>query len=200
MLNLTIPRHSLSMLLIAMLALAVSACEGTTLGHFDVEDALPETRIEGNAVVPLLPALFPAMPLNVSANESFKQEDYDYLTSVQVDSLMLRITESSSDESVDTLEDGTIDDFNFLTSMEIYISAEIDGETVREIIGSITMDDPQLSAAVQQISFSMTGLDILPYVEAQNGYEVQIEAVGEAPPDAVIFDGDIRYRVGIGFR
>jgi len=198
--NLTIFRNSLSISLTAILALAVSACEGTTLGHFDVEDALPETRIEGNGVVPLLPALFPAMPLNVSANESFKQEDYDYLTSVQVDSLMLSITDSSSDESADTLEDGTIDDFNFLTSMEIYISAEIDGETVREIIGSITMDDPQLSAAVQQISFSMTGLDILPYVEAQNGYEVQIEAVGEAPPDAVIFDGDIRYRVGIGFR
>lgn len=40
--------------------------------------------------------------------------------------------------------------------------------------------------------------DSLDYVEPEEGYEV--EASGAASPVAVIFDGDVRHRVGIGFR
>ncbi len=187
-------------LLLGCLASTLGACDGTTLGHFDVDEALPETRIEGSAVAAVLPDLLPAMALDVSASESFQREDYDYLTSVQLDALTLSITESSNDNSSDTLEDGEPDNFNFLSSVDIYIKADFDGETQRERVGQIPENDPQLSATAQSVSFQMTGVDILRYVESDNGYEVQIQASGEAPADAVIFDGDVRYRVGIGFR
>ena len=192
-------RYQNALLLIA-LALALSACDGTTLGHFDVDEALPETRIEGNAVAAILPAVLPAMQLDVTDSESFQQEDFDFLTSVQLDALTLLITESSSDDSTDTLEDGTTDNFDFLTRVDIYISAQFDEESQRVLIGSVPEEDPQLTAATQQLSFTMTGVDILRFVEAEGGYEVEIQAVGDAPPDAVIFGGDVRYRVGIGFR
>ena len=185
---------------IAVLSLILSACDGTTLGHFDVDESLPETRIEGSAVAVLLPLLLPAMSLDISASQAFQREDYDYLTSIQLDSLRLDIIESSSDDTLDTLEDGDLDNFDFLSSMDVYIQSEFNGESQRELIGTIADDDPQLSAGLQSIIFSMTGVDILRYIEAESGYEVQIEVLGEAPPDAVVFDGEVRYRVGVGFR
>ena len=189
-----------SIALLAALSLSLSACEGTTLGHFDVDESLPESRIEGSAVAVVLPLLLPAMPLDISTSEVFQQEEFDFLTSIQLDALTLNITESSSDDTVDTLEDGNLDNFDFISSMDIYIQAEFDGESQRELIGAIADDDPQLSAGLQSISFTMTGVDILRFVEAESGYEVQIEASGVAPPDTVVFDGEVRYRVGIGFR
>jgi hypothetical protein len=44
------------------------------------------------------------------------------------------------------------------------------------------------------------GVDILDYVEAENGYEISVSGSGTVPPDEVIFDGEARYRLGLGFR
>lgn len=184
----------------SVLASALGACDGTTLGHFDVDEALPETRIEGSAVAAILPDVLPPMAQDVSASESFQSEDYDYLTSVQLERLALNITASSDDDRTDALEDGEPDNFDFLTRVDIYIQGEFDGEIRRDLVGQIPEDDPQLSAAARSVDFQMTGVDILRYLESDNGYEVQIQASGDAPADAVIFDGDVRYRVGVGFR
>lgn len=186
--------------LLSALSAGLSGCNGTTLGHFDVDETLPETRVEGNAVIGLLPEFFPAMTLDVSSSEEFQSEDFDFLTSIQLDELTLIITASSTDENEDSLEDGEADNFDFLSGIEIYIESEFDGESQRALIGFIDADDPQLSAGAQSIDFTLTGTDILSYVEADAGYAVQIEASGEAPPDAVIFGGDVVYRVGVGFR
>ena len=187
--------------LLAALSAALSGCSGTTLGHFDVDETLPETRVEGSAVIGLLPAdVFPPIALDVSSSEEFQSEDYDFLTSIQLDELTLIITASSTDENEDSLEDGEADNFNFLSGIEIFIQAEFDGQSQEALIGFIDADDPQLSAGAQSIDFTLTGTDILQYVEADAGYAVQIEASGESPPDAVIFGGDVVYRVGVGFR
>lgn len=186
--------------MLPFLMLGLSGCEGTTLGHFDTEETLPETRVEGSTITSVLPTVLPPIALDVTSTESFAGEDYDYLTSIQIESLELDITESSTDQSEDTLEDGEPDSFDFLSSMEIYIQAEIDGETSQTLIGSIPESDPQLGASAQSISFTMTGVDILDYVESDTGYDIQILASGQAPQDAVIFDGSVEYRVGVGFR
>ena len=189
-----------SALLLAALGLGLSGCSGTTLGHFDTEETLPESRVEGSAVASILPAVLPSLALDVTSTDSFESEQFDFLTSIQVDSLRLDITDSSTDQSEDTLEDGIADNFDFLASIEIYIQTETDGETRQELIGSIPESDPQLSASAQSISFTMTGVDILDFVESDAGYEIQIQASGESPRDAVIFDGEVTYRVGVGFR
>ena len=186
--------------LLVALSAGLSGCDGTTLGHFDVDEELPETRVEGSSVIALLPAFFPPMNLDVSSSEDFQGEEYDFLTSIQLDELTLIIADSSTDENEDSLEDGEPDNFDFLSSVEIYIESEFDGVSQRELIGSIDADDPQLGAGAQSINFNLTGTDILRYVEADAGYSVQIEASGEPPPDAVMFGGDVVYRVGVGFR
>lgn len=182
------------------LSLALSACSGTTLGHFDSDENLPETRIESSAIASFIPSVLPSQNLDVSSSESFQQEEFDYLTSIEIEALSLEITDSSTDTSNDTLEDGEPDNFNFMSGVDIYIEAEFDGQTNRELIGSVPEDDSQLTDSVQTLNFTMTGLDVLDYVEAESGYSVQIQASGESPPDAVIFDGEVSYRVGIGFR
>ena len=186
-------------MLLSSVGFGLSGCSGTTLGHFDTDESLPESRVEGSAIASILPAFFPALALDVESSESFESEEFDFLTSIQLESLTLEITESSTDQSEDSLEDGNADNFNFLSSIEIFIQAEIDGETQQELVGSIPESDPQLSASAQSISFTMTGIDIKDFVESDSGYEVQIQASGEAPRDAVIFDGTVGYRVGIGF-
>lgn len=195
-----LPISRQALLATTVVALALAGCEGTTLGHFDVDEPLPETRVEGRAAVSFLPVLLPPISMDVSSSQEFQQQEYDYLTSIQVDSLTLAVTESSTQSSVDSLEDGVDDNFDFLSSVEIYIQAEINDVSERLLIGSIEEADVQLSESRQLISFTMTGADILQFVEADEGYEVQIQASGDAPPDAVIFDGEVVYRVGIGFR
>jgi len=194
----TIENVKIATMLVA-LSLTVSACEDSTLGHFDIDEPIPATRIEGSTLPALLPAVLPPITLDVKSSESFQQQEYDYLTSVQLDALSLSITESSTDNSVDGSEDGMADNFDFLASVEIYIQATFDGQLQRALIGSIDDTDPQLMASTPAISFVMTGVDILRYVEAVAGYEIEIQASGETPPDAVIFDGEAWYRVGVGF-
>lgn len=200
MLNTTSFRNPHGLGLAAVIALVLTGCEGTTLGHFDVDEPLPSTRVEGRGAVSFLPLAFPAMELDVNSSQEFQSQEYDYLTSIQLDSLQIQMTPESTQASEDSLEDGEDDNFNFLSSIEIFIQAEIDDVLQRLLVGSIAESDVQLSESRQSISFTMTGADILAYVEAEGGYEVQIQARGDAPPDAVIFDGDVVYRVGIGFR
>ena len=200
MLNSTCRFSLANILLLAPFFAVLSACDGTTLGHFDVDETLPETRIEGTAALALLPPVLPPMMLDVSSSEEFQSEEFDFINSIQIDELTLIISSSSTDQSEDTLEDGEPDNFDFLSDIEIYIEAVFDGQSERELLGVIDENDPQLSAGAQSIDFTLTGTNILRFVEADAGYAVQIEASGEAPPDAVLFGGGVVYRVGVGFR
>lgn len=174
--------------------------ETTTLGHFDVDQDLPEIQVQGSLVSALLPTEFAPIPLNVKSEEAFQNANYDYLTTIEVDSLTLRITEKSNDPAQDSGEDGQPDNFDFFKSVSVFIRATINGEERRELIAELPEGSDELSAGQSQIQFIMSGLDILPFVEAEGGYEVITEATGTPPSDDVYFDGEAVYRVGIGFR
>jgi len=194
------PCHLLRLLAPCVTALSLSACDGDTLGHFDADEDLPEIRIEGSPVSAALPSFFPPLPLDVQSSDSFKDQEYDYLSSIQLEALTLQISGSSTDPNEDTLEDGQADNFNFLSGASIHIAAQFDGGRRSELIGSIAEDDPQLSSSSTVLELNMTGIDILRFVEAPGGYQIEIQASGEAPPDAVIFSGLVEYRVGVGFK
>lgn len=180
---------------------ALTGCsESTTLGHFDVDQDLPEIQVQGSLVSALLPTEFAPIPLNVKSEEAFQNANYDYLTTIEVDALSLRITEKSNDPAQDSAEDGEPDNFDFFTSVSVFIRATINGEERRELIAELPEGSEQLSSGQNQIQFTMSGLDILPFVEADGGYEVITEATGTPPSDDVYFDGEAVYRVGIGFR
>jgi len=46
----------------------------------------------------------------------------------------------------------------------------------------------------------MSGVDILQFVEAPNGYEIMTEAKGVPPNDDVYIEGAAVYRIGVGIR
>jgi len=181
--------------------LALTACsEDNTLGHFDVDQSIPEIHVKGSAVSALLPSEFSPIPLNIKSEEGFQNENFDYLTTIEFDQLTLTIAEKSNDPDIDTLEDGTPDNFDFFGSVAIYIRATIDGVDRREIIAEIPADSEQLTSGQSTIDFTMSGVDILSFVESPTGYEIITEATGVPPNDDVYFEGDAVYRVGIGFR
>ena len=176
------------------------ACSDTTLTRFNVDEQLDETRVEGVGFVNILPLTLSELDANVEDQESFAREDYDYVTEIVMKSLALRITDTSDNPDRDSFEDGNEDNFDFVESMKLYIQALLNGEQRKEEIAFLDSSDPQIATSTRQLTLSTTGIDILKFVEAEDGYQVIIEATGNVPPDDVIFDGQVTYRVGVGFR
>lgn len=185
---------------ICLAALLLTACDGTTLGSFTVDESLPPTRVQGAGLVNVLPSVFPPMKLDVTASEAYESEDYNHVTGIRLSSLVFTVDPSSEDAEQDASEDGMPDDLSFLSAIDLYIRATIDGVERRERLAGVEENDPRLDPGARSVILDVSGIDILDFVEAQGGYEVQLEASGTPPPDDVIFGGTIAYRVGVGFK
>lgn len=124
---------------------------------------------------------------------------YD-LTSTCINAVRFAISAESENADTDRFENGMPDDFSFIQSIALSIQATIDNESRSEIVAILEAGDPQLTTASRVLNLDTTGIDILPYLEAPGGYQIQVSATGSAPPDDVVFDGELGYRVGVGFR
>ena len=184
---------------LSALLLLIYGCSGTTLARISVDETLPETRVEGVGITNILPLTLSSMALDVTSAEAYASEEFDYTTEIKIRSLAFSITDSSTDHNEDAFEDGIDDNFDFISSLDLYIKATIDGEEKQTRIAYLGAEDSQIGSGASQLSLSVENVDILSYVEADGGYEVLVNATGEVPPDAVVFDGQIVYRVGIGF-
>jgi len=198
-------RSRLAIVAAATSLLALAACEdddgNVNLGRYTSSERLGERRVEGSAVAQLLPGAIVPFELDVTATQDFPDEaDYDFLTSIEIVDVTLFIAESSENAVSDDLENGMADDFAFLSSLALSIEAEIDGETRREPVASVPEGDPRLAEGSRRFSFDTSGVNILPCVEAPGGYRLVTEATGTPPPDDVVFDGSVEYRVRVGFR
>lgn len=182
-----------------VVALALASCSNGVIAHIDIDQDVPETVVNGNVLGGTLPGAFPEIPLDVTSESAYEQEDGRLVQTVQLDALFLSITANSTDPSRDSLEDGRADNFDFLDSLTVVILATINGEASEAQIATLPTGDPQLGSSQSQVALQTTGVDILPYVEAPDGYRIQVRATGQLPPDDVAFNGVARYRVGIGF-
>jgi hypothetical protein len=176
------------------------ACSDTTLTRFNVDERLEETTVQGVGFGNVLPLTLSELNADIEQQESYGQEDFDYVTEIRMTSLSLAIVEASDDPVRDSFEDGNEDNFDFVESLNLYIQANIGGTEQKESIAFLASTDPQIATSSRRISLETTGIDILDYVEADGGYQVVIEGSGNVPPDDVIFNGDVVYRVGVGFR
>jgi hypothetical protein len=176
------------------------ACSDTTLTRFNVDERLEETTVQGVGFGNVLPLTLSELNADIEQQESYGQEDFDYVTEIRMTSLSLAIVEASDDPDRDSFEDGNEDNFDFVESLNLYIQANIGGTEQKESIAFLASTDPQIATSSRRISLETTGIDILDYVEADGGYQVVIEGSGNVPPDDVIFNGDVVYRVGVGFR
>jgi len=188
--------QTIRMLVLCFAILASSGCKTGTLGHLSINEPLKDTTVPGNALIQLLPLRLPTIPLNMKDQEEFEQANFDYLTEIRITAMQLDI--SASSES-DNFEDGKPDNFDFLSSMEVKILANIDGSDSKATIAMIDNDNQQLSSGNRSITLSTTDIDIQPYIGAEEGYKIELNVGGNPPPDDVTFTGEVTYRVGIGF-
>jgi len=70
----------------------------------------------------------------------------------------------------------------------------------RTLIAELSNTADEMNSAQTALDLTMTGVDILPYVEAPGGYEVITEATGSPPPDDVYFEGTAVYKVSLGLQ
>jgi hypothetical protein len=116
---------------------------------------------------------------------------------VIVSGITFDIAPLSTDPGVDPLEDGEPDDFAFVNSLDIYIEAVVDGTPRRERVAFINEGDPQLAPGVASVALSVTGVDLLDFVDTEGGFDITIEASGVLPPDRVLFNARIVYEVTV---
>ncbi|MEM7259666.1 MAG: hypothetical protein AAF404_20010 [Pseudomonadota bacterium] len=179
---------------------ALTGCSDVTLGHFSVDEEIPESTVQGIGLSQTLPLTFATFPMDVTSQAAYQQEDFDYLTEVSLRRLVLSIDNKSDMPEHDAFEDGNDDNFDFLSSLEISVEAVLDGQEQSVVVARLTEDDPQIASGTRELQLTTTGADILDFIEAEGGYEVTIDGRGTVPPDDVIYAGKATYRLGLGFR
>ncbi|MEE9335364.1 MAG: hypothetical protein V3U65_14840 [Granulosicoccaceae bacterium] len=186
-----------SLLLIAISA-SLAACADDLDTNFEVEEPLAETRVEGLGTASVLPSSFAPAALDIKATDAYKDEDFGFLTAIQIKEITLEIT-PNSEGATDTLEDGMADDFSFISELSINVVATLGGERQTALVGTLPMNDPMFDSPNRRLKLNVTKVNILPFVEA-SGYSLEVSAQGEPPPDDVIFIATVVYDVGFGNR
>jgi len=181
--------------LLALTALLLNACSGkTTLGSKSLSETLPEATIPG---FPVQVPLSGSIPLPLTAEAASAADETEFVTSARLRSLTLNILDSSESEAN---EDGAMDNFDFLSSMQIFIHAVLNGEESEALVASLPEGDPQIGNGSRSMTLTVENVDVLDYIEAPGGYGLRLQGSGFVPPDDVVISGEIRYRVGVGIR
>lgn len=183
-------------------AALLGACDkdGTSIGRFTVEEDIPETRVQGGGFGALLPGSLAPFQLDIESDEEFTSERFSVVNAIRVTRIVLSITEASEDTDTDLAENGMPDDFSFIDSLALSIEATFDGERRVAELASVDADHPGLAVGSRRLSLDTSDINILDFVEAEGGYRLVSSATGSPPPDDVVFDGSVDYRVNVGFR
>lgn len=180
-------------LLIVLVGL-VSCSSKTTLGTRSLTETLPNATIPG---FPIQVELSGSIPIPLTAEAESLADETEFVTFARLRSLTFNILDSSE---TDAGEDGAMDNFDFLSGMDIFLSAEIGGVSSEILVASLPEGDPQIGTGVRSLSLVVVDVDVLDYIEAPGGYALRVQGSGFVPPDNVEFNGEIRYRVGVGIR
>lgn len=124
--------------------------------------------------------------LNIQGESEYQNEDFDYIEKLALVGLRCSIT-----------QDSPYPDFSFLKSLELYLEADLDGDSSPERVLVAYQSDPGAFQGTE-IYLEPTGENIKDYVFAQGGYKILLEATGSPPSDDVIFDGVVTYDVTVG--
>lgn len=157
------------------LVISLLLCTGCGIADFDISQPVPEQEVQGSPLPGPLATLFP-IPLNLDLSSKIKAQDTGPIDSVTLSSLELAIT--PTDEPA-----GDSDDWSFVTSIDVFVSSSKSGTTLPKVkIAHVTSP-----GAVQTFSFELESVNLKPYVD--EGSVVDAESSGNAPADAVSYDG-----------
>ena len=146
------------------------------IADFDITQPVPEQEIQGSPLPGPLATLFP-VPLNLDLSSQIKARDTGPIDSVTLTSLDLEIT--PRDEPT-----GDSDDWSFVTSIDVFVASSKSGSTLPKV----EIAHASSPGAVQTLSFEVESVNLEPYIE--EGSIVDAESSGNAPPDAVSYDGE----------
>ena len=194
-----VSRRGLPATAAVLAGMTLLGCLGAISVIFNVDEPVPEQTVMGNPLGGLLgDGDFDPVGMDVTIQQEYQQETFDFLRSLELTALSFSITADSTNPSIDTLEDGQPDDFSFIDEIQVYIQADFGGGPQTELIAFLNSGDPQLDPGNSTISLTTTGVNILDYMEAPGGYTIEVQATGTLPPDDVIFDGLATYKVTAG--
>ncbi len=177
-------------------AVTLSACDaGLTLGTQSRTDILPVVTIPGARVPDELEL---SVRLSLASPELELGAGSNIVSSVRVRNLRLVILDLSE---ISGVEDGALDSFDFLSSIEVSIRADFNGRTNQKLIAVLPDGDPQIGTAARSLTLTVVNndSDVLDFLLAPGGYDVVLGLGGNIPADDVVLSGEIRYRLGLGF-
>lgn len=184
---------------VTLIAFTLLACSDTTVATRSFEESrnfeIPGVRLN----IPLTFEDIP-VPVRLADQPGYKDGDFDFVTSVQVRELEFEIAPESNDPANDAIEDGNLDSFEFVSSLNISLRAVVDGTETVVDVADLPINDPQIASNLTSLSMNVRDTDIRDLIEAPDGAELLISISGTPPPDFVTVKANIRFRVGIGFR
>ena len=110
-----------SLLFISTACCLTAGCSDTTLATFSVDEDISEVRIPSIGIALPVPPVTVVLPSDLTAQQDLTDRRYDFISSAKLKKLTLRITAVSEDPASDNLEDGNLDDFDFLSMLEVHI-------------------------------------------------------------------------------
>jgi len=183
------------------LAFVASGCSDTTLGSksFEEETTFDIPTIGGiSGITITLPDI--AIPVNLANLPGYEQDDLNYVTGVKIRSIVFEIGPDSSDATYDSIEDGNLDSFEFVSELKIGLAGEVGGQAAQVDVASLPMNDPQVASNAQSVNLTVADVDIRDIIENPAGAQLLISVTGNPPPDKVQVNAKISYRVNIGIR
>lgn len=185
------------------LGASVAACSDTTVGtrSFDEVKSFTVPNIGGSIATGLTLSL-PDIPIaiDLAEQEAYADGDFDFVTSVRVREIVFTIAPDSADPLFDRIEDGNPDSFEFVSGLNISLSADVGGVLTTVAIADLPENDPQIASNATSLTMNVNSDENIRDLIEGEDVNLLVSVIGRIPPDNVKVDADIRFRVGIGFR
>lgn len=170
-----------NMWLVSLLAIGLGGCG---LIEFDLNEKVPEQRIQGSLLSGVLPSFLPSpVPLTLDVQAASKAMGTGPVTAASLKSLTFSITATA-------MPSGDSDDFDFVRSIDVFVESRKQGSMLPRVK---IADLPSHGSGDKQLSLrTYPEVNLLPYIN--EGCEISASASGTAPPDDVTFDGQVVVR------
>lgn len=159
---------------LCLLIASLTACSGLT--DFDVEQPIPEQRVQGSPIPGPLQVLFP-LPLDLDLSAKIKKHTTGPIDSVTLSSLELKITDTSKPA-------GDTDDWSFVQEIRVFVKSSQSGSSLPRV-EIARVNAPGAVTTMKFIVEDSVNLD--PYVN--EGSVIDTEGRGTLPADDVSYDG-----------
>lgn len=150
-----------------------------SVGGFNYPYDIPEQRVMGSAVGALLPANVFSIPLDIDLSSATASHGTGPAQHVYLTDLTFAITPTSQPP-------GQMDDFSFLSSIEIYVESTVSGSSLPRVrIAHLDSIPP----GARTIALQTDGVDLIRYV--REGARLTANGRGHLPPRDTTFVGHL---------